>query len=112
MKKIKSKIIPLSLCASMILSSQLLGAEKTLHEEVKVSEDSNYYIENGLTEGTNSYTTKSMSTATKLNLSAKQTPQSVLVFTRQKLDHQNITSYEELLAKTPGGTLNQWNERV
>ena len=112
MKKIKSKIIPLSLCASMILSSQLLGAEKTLLEEVKVSEDSNYYIENGLTEGTNSYTTKSMSTATKLNLSAKQTPQSVLVFTRQKLDDQNITSYQELLAKTPGVTLNQWDERV
>lgn len=112
MKKIKSKIIPLSLCASMILSSQLLGAEKTLLEEVKVSEDSNYYIENGLTEGTNSYITKSMSTATKLNLSAKQTPQSVLVFTRQKLDDQNITSYQELLAKTPGVTLNQWDERV
>ena len=112
MKKIKSKIIPLSLCASMILSSQLLGAEKTLLEEVKVSEDSNYYIENGVTEGTNSYTTKSMSTATKLNLSAKQTPQSVLVFTRQKLDDQNITSYQELLAKTPGVTLNQWDERV
>ena len=112
MKKIKSKIIPLSLCASMILSSQLLGAERTLLEEVKVSEDSNYYIENGLTEGTNSYTTKSMSTATKLNLSAKQTPQSVLVFTRQKLDDQNITSYQELLAKTPGVTLNQWDERV
>ena len=112
MKKNKSKIIPLSLCATMILSSQLLGAEKTLLEEVKVSEDSNYYIENGLTEGTNSYTTKSMSTATKLNLSAKQTPQSVLVFTRQKLDDQNITSYQELLAKTPGVTLNQWDERV
>lgn len=112
MKKNKSKIIPLSLCATMILSSQLLGAEKTLLEEVKVSEDSNYYIENGLTEGTNSYTTKSMSTATKLNLSEKQTPQSVLVFTRQKLDDQNITSYQELLAKTPGVTLNQWDERV
>lgn len=112
MKKNKSKIIPLSLCATMILSSQLLGAEKTLLEEVKVSEDSNYYIENGVTEGTNSYTTKSMSTATKLNLSAKQTPQSVLVFTRQKLDDQNITSYQELLAKTPGVTLNQWDERV
>ena len=112
MKKIKSKIIPLSLCASMILGSQLLAIESTLLEEVKVSEDTNYYIENGVTEGTNSYTTKSMNTATKLNLSAKETPQSVLVFTRQKLDDQNITSYQELLAKTPGVTLNQWDERV
>ena len=112
MKEIKSKIIPLSLCVSIILSSQVFASEKTLLEEVKVSEDTNYYIENGVTEGTNSYTSKSMATATKLNLSAKETPQSVLVFTRQKLDDQNITSYQELLAKTPGVTLNQWDERV
>ncbi len=112
MKEIKFKIIPLSLCVSIILSSQVFATEKTLLEEVKVSEDTNYYIENGVTEGTNSYTTKNMGTATKLNLSQKETPQSVMVFTRQKLDDQNITSYQELLAKTPGVTLNQWDERV
>ncbi len=112
MNRFKSKIIPLSLCASMVLGSQLFGAERTLLEEVNVSEDINYYVENGVTEGTNSYTTKSMVTATKLNLSQRETPQSVLVFTRQKLDDQNITSYQELLAKTPGVTLNQWDERV
>lgn len=112
MKEIKFKIIPLSLCVSIILSSQVFATEKTLLEEVKVSEDTNYYIENGVTEGINSYTTKNMGTATKLNLSQKETPQSVMVFTRQKLDDQNITSYQELLAKTPGVTLNQWDERV
>ena len=48
MKEIKSKIIPLSLCVSIILSSQVFASEKTLLEEVKVSEDTNYYIENGL----------------------------------------------------------------
>ena len=112
LRNIKRKIIPLSLCVSMILGSQLLGAETTLLEEVNVSENNNYYVANGVTEGVDSYTTKSMSTATKLNLSEKQTPQSVLVFTRQKLDDQNITSYQELLAKTPGVTLEQTDERL
>ena len=111
MKNIKRKIIPLSLCVSVILGSQVLAKEKTtLLEEVKVAEES--YIDSKITEGTDSYTTKSMSTATKLDLSLRDTPQSVLVFTKQKLEDQNITSYQELLAKTPGVTLNRSDERV
>jgi outer membrane receptor for ferric coprogen and ferric-rhodotorulic acid len=112
MKKIKRKIIPLSLFVSMVLTTQLFAADKTVLEEVKISENNDYYIENGTTEGVDSYTTKSMNTSTKLNLSPRETPQSVMVFTRQKLDDQNISSYQELLAKTPGVTLNKWDERV
>jgi outer-membrane receptor for ferric coprogen and ferric-rhodotorulic acid len=96
----------------MILGSQLLGAETTLLEEIKVSEEQSSSTADNVTEGTGSYTTKSMKTATKLDLSLKETPQSIMIFTRQKLDDQNITSYQELLAKTPGVTLNQWDERV
>ena len=113
MKNIKRKIIPLSLCVSMILGSQLFAENtNTLLEEVEVLENSNYYIENGVTEGVDSYTTKSMSTSTKVDLSPKETPQTVMVFTRQKLDDQNITSFQDLLAKTPGVTINKWDERV
>jgi outer membrane receptor for ferric coprogen and ferric-rhodotorulic acid len=112
MKKIERKIIPLSLFVSMVLTTQLFAADKTVLEEVKISENNDYYIENGTTEGVDSYTTKSMNTSTKLNLSPRETPQSVMVFTRQKLDDQNISSYQELLAKTPGVTLNKWDERV
>jgi outer-membrane receptor for ferric coprogen and ferric-rhodotorulic acid len=112
MKKIERKIIPLSLFVSMVLTTQLFAADKTVLEEVKISEKNDYYIENGTTEGVDSYTTKSMNTSTKLNLSPRETPQSIMVFTRQKLDDQNISSYQELLAKTPGVTLNKWDERV
>lgn len=113
MRNIKRKIIPVSLCVSMILGSQLFAENtNTLLEEVEVSENSNYYIENGVTEGVDSYTTKSMSTSTKVDLSPKETPQTVMVFTRQKLDDQNITSFQDLLAKTPGVTINKWDERV
>jgi outer membrane receptor for ferric coprogen and ferric-rhodotorulic acid len=100
----KEKVVKLSFCLALALSSQTFAT--TILEEVNIVE-----------KGDNSdwselYTIGSMRTSTKLDLSARETPQSVLVFTRQKLDDQNITSYQELLAKTPGVTLNQWDERV
>ncbi|KLD97267.1 TonB-dependent siderophore receptor [Aliarcobacter butzleri] len=110
----KRKIISMSFCVSIVLGSQLFAAQNsqntTVLEEIKVSE--NNLILNSVTEETGSYTTGATSTATKLDLSLRETPQSVLVFTRQKLDDQNITSFQELLAKTPGVTLNKWDERV
>src|SRR5690606_30992619 len=39
-------------------------------------------VADGTTEGTHSYTTGSMSTATRLNLSMRETPQAVTVITR------------------------------
>ncbi|WP_323593444.1 TonB-dependent siderophore receptor [Aliarcobacter butzleri] len=110
----KGKIISMSFCVSMVLGSQLVAAQNnqntTVLEEIKVSE--NNLILNSVTEETGSYTTGATSTATKLDLSLRETPQSVLVFTRQRLEDQNITSYQELLSKTPGVTLNKWDERV
>ncbi|MFW0713811.1 TonB-dependent siderophore receptor [Aliarcobacter butzleri] len=110
----KGKIISMSFCVSMVLGSQLVAAQNnqntTVLEEIKVSE--NNLILNSVTEDTGSYTTGATSTATKLDLSLRETPQSVLVFTRQRLEDQNITSYQELLSKTPGVTLNKWDERV
>ncbi|MFW0743595.1 TonB-dependent siderophore receptor [Aliarcobacter butzleri] len=110
----KGKMISMSFCVLMVLGNQLFAAQNsqntTVLEEIKVSE--NNLILNSVTEETGSYTTGATSTATKLDLSLRETPQSVLVFTRQKLDDQNITSFQELLAKTPGVTLNKWDERV
>ncbi|MFW2566503.1 TonB-dependent siderophore receptor [Aliarcobacter butzleri] len=110
----KGKMISMSFCVSMVLGSQLFAAQNsqntTVLEEIKVSE--NNLILNSVTEETGSYTTGATSTATKLDLSLRETPQSVLVFTRQKLDDQNITSFQELLAKTPGVSVNKWDERV
>ncbi|MDN5043824.1 TonB-dependent siderophore receptor [Aliarcobacter butzleri] len=110
----KGKIISMSFCVSMVLGSQLVAAQNsqntTVLEEIKVSE--NKLDLGSTTENTGSYTTGATSTATKLDLSLRETPQSVLVFTRQRLEDQNITSYQELLSKTPGVTLNKWDERV
>jgi outer membrane receptor for ferric coprogen and ferric-rhodotorulic acid len=61
----------------------------------------------GTTEGGNSYTTSSMNTATRLNLSVRETPQSISVVTRQQMDDMNLQSVEEIANITPGLSLNR-----
>ncbi|WP_449432714.1 TonB-dependent siderophore receptor [Pseudomonas putida] len=56
------------------------------------------------TEGTGSYTTGSSSTATKLPLSLRETPQSVTVITRQQMDDQGSQDIGDVLRNTPGVT--------
>ncbi|HKS13527.1 MAG TPA: TonB-dependent siderophore receptor [Pseudomonas sp.] len=54
------------------------------------------------TEGTGSYTTGSANTATGLRLSARETPQSVSVVTRQQIQDQNLNDVAQVLEQTPG----------
>ncbi len=58
-------------------------------------------------ENKNSYTIKNTSTATGLNLSLKETPQSITVVTRQRMDDQNLASITDVLKQTPGVTMSQ-----
>ncbi|MFJ4383530.1 TonB-dependent siderophore receptor [Pseudomonas sp. NPDC089408] len=59
------------------------------------------------TEGTGSYTTGSTSTATKMNLSIRETPQTISVITRQRLDDQQLHTMSEVLTQAPGITMSQ-----
>jgi len=59
------------------------------------------------TEGTGSYTTGSTSTATKMNLSLRETPQSISVITRQFMDDQQLSTMADVLKQTPGITMSQ-----
>lgn len=61
------------------------------------------------TESTGSYTmTRPISTATKLGLSIKETPQSVSVMTRQRMDDQNLINITDVLEASVGiSTFNQ-----
>ncbi|MDD0844880.1 TonB-dependent siderophore receptor [Pseudomonas sp. Gutcm_11s] len=54
------------------------------------------------TEDSGSYTTGQMSTATKLTLSMRETPQAVTVMTRQRMDDQAMTSITDVVQNTPG----------
>jgi len=57
---------------------------------------------NANTEGTASYTTNSMNTASKLALPIRDTPQSVSVITRQHMDDQGMTNLNDVVKYTPG----------
>ena len=54
------------------------------------------------TEGTGLYTTYSSSSSTRLNLTPKETPQSLTVMTRQRLDDQRLNTLTDTLEATPG----------
>lgn len=56
----------------------------------------------GTTENSGSYTTGSMGVATKLPLSIRETPQSVSVVTRKRMDDQGMTRLEDALKQVTG----------
>ncbi|MCH4248382.1 MAG: TonB-dependent receptor [Acinetobacter populi] len=58
-------------------------------------------------ENENSYTVKNTSTATKMNLSIRETPQSISVVTKQRMDDQALTSITKVLEQTPGVTISR-----
>jgi outer membrane receptor for ferric coprogen and ferric-rhodotorulic acid len=62
----------------------------------------------GITEGTGSYTTNATSrSATPLNLSARQTPQAISIVTRQRMDDQALLDVKDVIAATPGLTIQE-----
>lgn len=61
------------------------------------------------TEHSGSYTTGVSSSATRMSLSLRETPQSVSVVTRQQMDDQGLQSISEVLRQAPGITVNQEN---
>ncbi|MDP9932827.1 TonB-dependent siderophore receptor [Variovorax paradoxus] len=54
------------------------------------------------TEGTGSYTTDETAAATRLPMSLQETPQSVTVITRQRMDDQQLNSVQGVLENTTG----------
>lgn len=63
------------------------------------------------TEGTGSYTTRATGAATRMELSLRETPQSVSVIGRQQIEDQNLTTLAEVLRQTPGIVVDRLDER-
>ena len=61
------------------------------------------------TEGTESYTTSQTNTATKLNLSLRDTPQSVVVVTHQQIEDQNLESFADVVNSIAGFNAPVWD---
>lgn len=64
-------------------------------------------VAEGASEHSGLYTMPVMSSATRLGLSARDTPQSVSVITRQQLDDQAVQSVQEVMGIAPGVTITQ-----
>lgn len=66
------------------------------------------HVRDGSTEGTRSYTAAGPNrSATGLPLTLRETPQSVTVMTRQRMDDFNLQTLSEVLTQTPGVTVSK-----
>ncbi|MFW9086883.1 TonB-dependent siderophore receptor [Pseudomonas sp. P2758] len=104
----RSMTLTLGLC-SAALSPELLAetdAEKRQEPAAPALElGSTSVTAQGLgttTENTDAYTTGAMNSATRLNLSIKETPQSVSVVTRQQMDDFKLGTLSEAMSQTTG----------
>lgn len=59
------------------------------------------------TEGTGSFKANESKSSSKLNLSLKETPQSVSVVTQEQIEQRNLVSIDDVLAATPGVTVSK-----
>ena len=64
---------------------------------------------NGTTEGTDSYTTRRMSTATGLAMSPRETPQSVSVLSRQQMDDGGLLTLDDAVQSITGLVMQKGN---
>ena len=104
---------PLAQAIRLVLLTPLLTAPawaaEENSEEAAESQVSSVVVtassDEGVTEGSDSYTPASSSTATKLPLTLRETPQSVTVVTKQKMDDFNQTSINEVLGSVAGVTV-------
>ncbi|WP_323587540.1 TonB-dependent siderophore receptor [Aliarcobacter butzleri] len=74
------------------------NSKTTILEEISVNDK---YL-GSTTENSDSYTTGSMKTATKLDLSIRETPQSVMVISQQMLEDRKTDEFYTLIKKVTG----------
>ncbi|MBL4602630.1 MAG: TonB-dependent siderophore receptor [Emcibacteraceae bacterium] len=98
------------LLASTGLTYQISGSTVTLHvaknddnsvrrlDAISVESQSDA----ATTEGTGSYTTGSMASATGFNLSIRETPQSISILSRQQMDDYGIVSLHDAISNISG----------
>ncbi|MBK0062985.1 MULTISPECIES: TonB-dependent siderophore receptor [unclassified Acinetobacter] len=110
MKPSNPSLFKLSLITLAIFQAHLAYAEETTLPVIELQADAS---DNQSSEQTKSYIIKKSSSATKLNIDAQETPQTVNVVTRQQMDDFNLNSTRKVLENTPGVTvLNQETERT
>ena len=80
-------------------------AAETVEAEGKVSAVVVRGSRNTPRQSGDNYTVKGSTSAAKLDLKLKETPQSISVFTQQQMQDQNLKSLNDILEETPGITV-------
>jgi len=99
----QKKLISLSLMTIMALNTNLKANEVVSLGLIEVTDQKKI---SNVTEEVDSYTIGSMNTSTKLDLSIKETPQTVSVITSQEIKDKQLTSFHDVLMNIPGLTIN------
>ncbi|MCH6255360.1 TonB-dependent receptor [Puniceicoccaceae bacterium K14] len=92
----------------MLSVTKILESEEDVINLAPVKLKGNRMQRPGQTEGSGSYTTPSMATATKLNLSPRETPQAITVMTRQRMDDQAMVDILDVVTNAPGLSMNSY----
>lgn len=95
--------------AALLAGAAVLALASVAHaEDITVQDDTTVdaVLVTGRTEG---YQVKGTNTATKLPLSLRETPQSLTVFTRQRIEDFNLITVAEVFAQTPGVNVQQYD---
>ncbi|MGR3885679.1 TonB-dependent siderophore receptor [Pseudomonas sp. 1152_12] len=99
-------LIAMAVCIATSHAAFAAKAEQPAVIELGATQINTEQALGATTEGSQSYTTGSMATATKLPLTLRETPQAVTVITRQRMDDQAMTSINDVVRATPGLFLN------
>src|SRR5690606_23315945 len=109
---------PLALAVHMLAAGTVVAALPVYAQQAKAEEavtldavsiigEADMALDD-VTEGTQSYTTGSASTATPLKMSLRETPQSVSVVTQQRMQDQDLQTIADVVNNTTGVSLNRY----
>ncbi len=94
--------------ASPFAMAEQADAEKAVTLDATSISDSAEVEDDAVTEGSQSYTTRAAKTATPLKMSLRETPQSVTVVTKQRMEDQNLQTITDVVNNTTGVSLNRY----
>ncbi|WP_157786584.1 TonB-dependent siderophore receptor, partial [Acinetobacter haemolyticus] len=103
---LKRNSLFLAISSSLVSISPYSFAVDTVSQQLPTIQVKATQNESSDTEITKAYTIKDSSSATKLNIAAKETPQTINVVTRQQIEDFGLTSTRDILNNTPGVTVN------
>ncbi len=95
----------LAFACSAVTPMFLLAQDAAVLDDIVV--EGQRPIHRGVTEGHGGYHALSSSTATKMNLSPKETPQTVSVITHQLIKDKDLATIEDVVKMTPGLSVRQ-----